>query len=397
MKSFFARFRAYTPSRVLGALNRRRADLFRKLRYHPEKTTQLRNAVLFESFQGKMIGDNPLDIFNELKSARPELEFFWTIQKGKTVAPAGSTGVLHGSRQWLQLLASAKYLVNNTNFPWYFRKVDGQVYLQTWHGTPLKRLGRDIPGNTLTASYLNTMDREAGYWNALISPSKYCTQIFPSSFNYRGKILETGYPRNDRLAKQPAGLRERVRAELGVLDEQTKLVLYAPTWRDYNRSATGKWQTVNFIDVDTKLPAGFRLAFRGHTNTHAAHDESVAGGAIDVTNYPDVTELYLAADVLITDYSSVMFDFSVTGKPIIFLAPDIAEYESKRGFYFDFAAEAPGPICHSTAEVIQALAKLPEVSKSYGQKYSAWQAKFNALEDGLAAKRVVEQVFLTGK
>ena len=137
--------KAYTPTRVLGALNRRRSDFFRKLQYKPQYTTALRNAVLFESFQGKMIGDNPLDIFYELKRVRPELEFFWTIQKGRTKAPAGSTAVVHGSKQWLELLATAKYLVNNTNFPWYFRKVEGQVYLQTWHGTPLKRLGRDIP------------------------------------------------------------------------------------------------------------------------------------------------------------------------------------------------------------------------------------------------------------
>jgi CDP-glycerol glycerophosphotransferase len=237
------------------------------------------------------------------------------------------------------------------------------------------------------------MDREASYWNALISPSKYCTEIFPSAFNFSGKIIETGYPRNDRLVTQPAEVRQRVRKSLGVTDEKTKLVLYAPTWRDYKRSATGKWRTVNFFSAETKLPAGLQLAFRGHTNTHAAHTAAVAGGAIDVTNYPDVTELYLAADVLITDYSSVMFDFSVTGKPIIFLAPDIAEYESKRGFYFDFANEAPGPICTSQAEALEALNDLAAVSKNYSKKYSAWQAKFNQLEDGKAAQRVVAEVF----
>jgi CDP-glycerol glycerophosphotransferase len=367
--------------------------LFRKLQYRPGSTTVLRNAVLFESFQGKVIGDNPLDIFHELKKQRSDLEFFWTVQKGKSTAPVGATAVVHGSAQWLKLLATAKYLVNNTNFPWYFRKVPGQIYLQTWHGTPLKKLGRDIPGNTLTASYLNTMDREASYWDGLISPSKYCTEIFPTAFSYSGKILETGYPRNDRLVAQSAEVRARVRKTLGVNDEKTKLVLYAPTWRDYKRSATGKWQTVNFFTPGTELPAGFQLAFRGHTNTHAAHSAAVAGGAIDVTNYPDVTELYLAADVLVTDYSSVMFDFSVTGKPIIFLAPDIAEYESKRGFYFDFRSEAPGPICTDAAEVLAALDDLTAITENNAAKYSAWQAKFNKLEDGKAAQRVVAAVF----
>lgn len=386
--------RAYSPTRVLGALNRRRSDVFRKLQYQPQKTSTLKNAVLFESFQGKVIGDNPLDIFYELKKRRSDLDFYWTIQKGKTTAPAGAKPVVHGSREWLNLLASAKYLVNNTSFPWYFRKVSGQVYLQTWHGTPLKRLNRDIPGNNLTASYLNTMDREASYWDALISPSKYCTEIFPNAFNYRGTIIESGYPRNDRLVTQSVEIRSRVRKQLGVKDDKTWLVLYAPTWRDYNRSATGKWQAINYFEPNTKLPKGFQLAFRGHTNTHAAHNSSVAGGAIDVTNYPDVTELYLAADVLVTDYSSVMFDFSVTGKPIIFLAPDIGEYESKRGFYFNFRAEAPGPICGNTGEVIEALKGITEISKSYAGKYKEWQAKFNHREDGKAAERVVTSFFM---
>jgi CDP-glycerol glycerophosphotransferase len=106
-----------------------------------------------------------------------------------------------------------------------------------------------------------------------------------------------------------------------------------------------------------------------------------------------VTELYLAADVLITDYSSVMFDFTVTGKPVIFLAPDLDEYEAKRGFYFDFAAEAPGPICSTTGQVLEALLRLPEVSREYAGKYAAWQAKFNAHEDGKAAERVVSAIF----
>lgn len=386
--------RAYTPTRILGALNRRRSDLFRKLQYQPQKTTKLRNAVLFESFQGKVIGDNPLDIFLELKKHRSDLEFFWTVQKGETTAPIGAKAVVHGSREWLNLLATSKYLVNNTSFPWYFRKVEGQKYLQTWHGTPLKKLNRDIPGNNLTASYLNTMDREASYWDALISPSKYCTAIFPTAFNYSGEIIESGYPRNDRLVKKPAEIRARVRKELGVSDDKIRLVLYAPTWRDYNRSATGKWQTVNYIEPTTRMPNGFQLAFRGHTNTHAAHNSSVAGSAIDVTTYPDVTELYLAADVLVTDYSSVMFDFSVTGKPIIFLAPDIDEYESKRGFYFDLSAEAPGPICSNSQQVIEALNEIGQVSKTYASKYKAWQEKFNHLEDGKAAERVVAKFFM---
>jgi CDP-glycerol glycerophosphotransferase len=278
-------------------------------------------------------------------------------------------------------------LVNNTNFPGYFRKRDGQLYIQTWHGTPLKRLGRDIVDVVPTGSYLKLMDREASYWDFLISPSGYCSEIFPSTFGYKGTILETGYPRNDILVN---GLSKRdlVRRSLGIADDQ-QVVLYAPTWRDSQRTATGNWKPVNFLDGS--LGSGVTVLFRGHTNTHSAHSARVAAAAIDVTNYQNVAELYLAADVLVTDYSSSMFDFSVTGKPMIFLAPDLDDYIAKRGFYFDFEQEAPGPILKDASFLRKALESIDSQKVQYAARYLAWQQKFNKLEDGLATKRVVDK------
>ena len=396
---------AYTPARIIGALRRRKNDLIRTALYRPVDGVPLRNAVLFEAFDGKVVGDSPLDIFNALKVAQPDLEFFWTVKPG-VLAPAGSVGVKYGSREWLKVLATAKYLVNNSAFPWYFKKVAGQVYLQTWHGTPLKRLVRDIEAGKVSAQYLSTMRKEAAAWDYLISPSSYATKCFESAFGFpiksgaasksTGHVLEVGYPRNDRLnasADERAALRNRVRKQLGVKSAQTQLVLYAPTWRDTNRNAIGTLQTVNHIDAATKLPKGFQLMYRGHSMTLDAHNAKTANGAIDVTDYPDITELYLAADVLITDYSSVMFDFAVTGKPMIFLTPDIEKYVADRGFYFDFVGEAPGPICHTTAEVIGALEIINDVAKQYGKSYKAWQQKFNSLEDGKATTRVIAEVF----
>jgi CDP-glycerol glycerophosphotransferase len=302
-------------------------------------------------------------------------------------------------------LATAKYLVNNSAFPWYFKKVEGQVYLQTWHGTPLKRLVRDIEAGKVSAQYLSTMRKESTAWDYLISPSAYATKCFESAFSFpikngSGKVLEVGYPRNDRLsasADERVTTRNRVRKQLGVESEQTQLVLYAPTWRDTNRNPVGTLQTVNYIDASTKLPKGFQLMYRGHSMTLDAHNSKTANGAIDVTNYPDITELFLAADVLITDYSSVMFDFAVTGKPMIFLAPDIQKYVADRGFYFDFVSEAPGPICDNTDEVMTALESIKdapsEFGKQYAKRYKAWQAKFNPLEDGKATARVIAAVF----
>lgn len=392
---------SYTTARIIGALRRRKNDLIRSALYKPDTSAtggaKLRNTVLFEAFDGKVVGDSPLDIFNALKIARPDLEFFWTVKSG-VQAPAGSTALKYGSREWLKVLATAKYLVNNSAFPWYFKKVAGQVYLQTWHGTPLKRLVRDIEAGKVSAQYLSTMRKEAAAWDYLISPSAYASKCFKSAFAYSGKTLEVGYPRNDRLsgsADERVAVRNRVRKQLGVKSAQTQLVLYAPTWRDTNRNAVGTLQTVNHIDAATKMPKGFQLMYRGHSMTLDAHNSKTARGAIDVTDYPDITELYLAADVLITDYSSVMFDFAVTGKPMIFLTPDIEKYLAERGFYFDFVAEAPGPICNTTAEVIGALENINDVAKQYGKAYKAWQAKFTPLEDGKATTRVIAAVFGT--
>ena len=382
----------FAPMRLVGAAKRRAAIKVRAFQYQLDRQRPLVNAVLFESFQGKVIGDSPYEIYLGLQDSRPDLQFIW-VTAPATKAPAGATGVPFGSPAYLRALATAKYLVNNSNFPPYFRKAPGQVYLQTWHGTPLKRLGRDIAQNNLTKSYLDTMDREAKAWDYLISPNAFCTQIFPSCFGYTGEILESGYPRNDKLSTATAEERQRIRASIGVTDPTVTLVMYAPTWRDYSRTATGNWQSVFYLDENLELPEGFKLIYRGHTNTHEAHKDGEHSRFIDVTRYPNITDLYLAADVLITDYSSVMFDFAVTGKPMIFLTPDIEKYVADRGFYFDFVAEAPGPICHTTAEVIGALENINEVAKQYGKAYKVWQAKFAPLEDGKATARVVAEVF----
>jgi CDP-glycerol glycerophosphotransferase len=385
----------FAPMRLAGAAKRRAAIKVRALQYQLDRKRPLANSVLFESFQGKVIGDSPYDIYLGLKEARPDLHFIW-VTAPATKAPAGTTGVAFGSPAYLRALATSKFLVNNSNFPPYFRKAPGQVYLQTWHGTPLKRLGRDIAQNNLTKSYLDTMDREAKAWDYLISPNAFCTEVFPSCFGYQGEILETGYPRNDKLSTATAEERQRIRASIGVTDPSVTLVMYAPTWRDYSRTATGNWQSVFYLDENLELPEGFKLIYRGHTNTHEAHKDGEHARFIDVTRYPNITDLYLAADVLITDYSSVMFDYTVTGKPIIFMTPDLERYRAERGFYFDFEAEAPGPILNTQDEVVKALQSLDEISKNYQTKYRNWQLKFDAHEDGKAASRVIAKVFTEG-
>lgn len=381
--------KAYTPGRILGALRRRGLAYLKKVQYRPGALPIKRGTVLFDAFNGKVIGDSPLDIYLQLQKVRPDLTFLWTVNDSSK-APAGSVGLRFESKAWFEALATSEYLVANSALPWYFKKVDGQTYLQTWHGTPLKRLAKDLPEGELTRSYLDLMEREAKAWDYLISPNPFCSEVLPRAFGFSGQVLETGYPRNDRLTTHTAADRAAIRAKLGVTDSKTILALYAPTWRDYQRTVTGSWEAVSYLEPDMVYPEGVQVMFRGHTNTTPSKS---TGSAINVTSYPDITELYIAADVLITDYSSVMFDFSVTGKPILFLAPDLERYRAERGFYFDFESEAPGPILKTAAEVLETLGKLPETAKTFQSAYKHWQLKFNSLEDGLASERVTSAVW----
>ena len=321
----------------------------------------------------------------ELAKRKTAIELFYVVVSDDQEVPENCQKVVYGSSKWVRLLATAKFIVSNNNLPEFFVKREGQTYLQTWHGTPLKRLGHDTSRSSASKHYVASMDREAATWDFLISPSPYCTNILPRALGFKGKVLETGYPRNDALTSEKPN-RDSIRTALGVGTSET-LVLYAPTWRDSKRTLTGAWAGVNFFEAE--LPSGYRMMFRGHSNTRNAHTSGLAGDAIDVTSYPNINDLFLAADVLVTDYSSVMFDFSVTGKPMAFLAPDLDDYKKNRGFYFDFEAEAPGPIFVSSADLVKAL---PSLSKT-NQKYSAWRKKFNPLEDGSAAARVVDAVW----
>ena len=387
-----AMVKAFSPSRVLGALRRRAQHSGVGRHYRPGEMPIQIDVALFESFQGRNVGDNPLAVYLELRRRKPDMKIYWAVANGID-APAGALPITWGSPEWLRLLATAKYLVNNANFPWFFRKAPGQVYLQTWHGTPLKRLGRDVAGVSLKVGYQATMEREAKSWDFLIAPNQFFADVFPKSFDYSGQTILTGYPRNDRLSTTDAATRQGIREKFGVTDPAEKLVMYAPTWRDYKRTSGGNWDAINYLTPSITLPEGFRPLFRGHHNTIDAHSAKVAGNAIDATAYPDVTDLYLAADVLITDYSSTMFDFSVTGKPMLFLAPDVDRYRSERGFYLDYESEVPGPILKTDQDVVDSLARLPQIISAFAPKYAAWKQRFNSLEDGSSAKRVVDIVW----
>ena len=348
--------------------------------------------VLFDSWRGTY-SDNPRAISESLHDLRPDLAQLWVTDTQAQPPPWADTCAPSGSA-YLAALGRAAHVVTNIEMPGYYRKPRGARYLQTWHGTPLKRIALDIPGGTPALAgnrrFFTQLRRDVGRWDALISPNPFSTEIFRRAFDYGGRILETGYPRNDLLLSAAAPeLRKAARAALGVPDE-TRAVLYAPTWRD-------SWSFDLQLDIAAlarRLGETHALLLRPHPHSTVEWEGQRGSSAIDVSAHRDVRELYLAADVLVTDYSSAMFDFAITHKPMLFFTYDLDEYRDvTRGFYFDFESEAPGPLLTTTDEVADALENLESVSTRYASSYAAFRDRFCALEDGAATQRVIEAFF----
>jgi CDP-glycerol glycerophosphotransferase len=291
-------------------------------------------------------------------------------------------------------------VVTNRQLPNNYRKRPGTTYLQTWHGTPLKRIGFDNDRWNEKPRGLEAMARDFAKWDFLISQNPFSTEIFRRAFRFDGEILETGYPRNDILSSADAPEeRARVRAQLGI-DDGVRAVLYAPTWRDNVVDQRGALQFSLALDVErlqAALGSDHRLLLRLHYLLASASIGSGSDFVLNVSAHPDIRELYLAADVLITDYSSAMFDFAVTGKPMVFFTYDIDEYrDSVRGFYFDLEAEAPGPVCRTSHAVIDAIRELDAAHATHAARYVSFRDRFCPYDDGRAAGRVVDRVLESG-
>lgn len=353
--------------------------------------------VLFESFLGKTYAGNPRYLYEALRLARPDLHCVWAYQGNESI-PGDPPRVRRGSAEYYRVLAQAKYRVNNVLFPVHGRKPE-TVYLQTWHGTPLKRLGYDIQVAGPEADARDNLRGEAGGWSLLLSANPYSTQILTRAFGYDGPVLEAGYPLADALAEPFAddAARATTLAALG-LREDRRYLLYAPTWRDDKPIGTWRFEFDLQLDLDriaAALAPDQVLLLKAHHLVAARLDPArLPANVIDLSHRDDVTELCRIADVLVTDYSSVFFDFAVTGRPILFYCYDLAHYAGQvRGFYLDVPGELPGPVAHDTAELIGQLQSLPRVQAEYAERYAAFRQRFCAHSDGQAARRVIDAVF----
>jgi CDP-glycerol glycerophosphotransferase len=361
------------------------------------RVTPLRPAVLFDSYTGKQYSDSPRAIHQELVRRGVELEHLWVVRDAQVAVPDSARPVRLWGSEWYEALARSRYVVTNAHLPAWFRRREGQVVLQTWHGTPLKRIGFDIEDvQFANAGYLDKVAQEVRNWSYLVSPNRFSTPILRRAFRYDGEVIEAGYPRNDVLRGPDRDLiGEQVRRRLG-LPPGKRTILYAPTWRDDSYYGPGKYKLDLRIDLGRAAAAlgdDYVLLIRPHPNVVDTVPETADGFVRDVADYPDIAELFLAADVLLTDYSSLMFDYANTGRPMLFFTYDLEHYRDElRGFYFDFEEQAPGPLLRTSDEVIEALRSLDDVTGTYREAYARFAERFCDLDDGKAAGRVVDRL-----
>ncbi|MFD9907210.1 CDP-glycerol glycerophosphotransferase family protein [Streptomyces sp. NPDC059063] len=390
---------------VRAALARRKKQLGLRVK-RTEYRTALRTARLdpdlavYGAYWNRGVSCNPAAIHAKARELAPHIRGVFVVARAhRDRVPPGVDHVVAGSREYWRLMARATYVINNSSFPGGFTKRPGQVYLQTHHGTPLKKMGMDqrrYPASTHNLSFQRLMDH-VDQWDYSLSANPHSTEVwervYPSAA-YRP--LELGYPRNDVYFTATPDDTARIREELGVEDGQ-KVLLYAPTHRDYQKGFLPRLDLDRFA---TALGPSYVVLVRAHYFYGAAAGLGAHPRIVDVTGHARVEELCLAADALVTDYSSLMFDYACLDRPLITYAPDWQAYHLARGTYFDLLSGRPGDTPGAVATTEDELTALfrddtwdtPDTTRLR----AAFRSRFCPYDDGGAAERVVRHLFLEG-
>lgn len=360
--------------------------------------------IIYESFLGRNCSDSPKAIYTYLQQTYPgQFNHVW-IMNPNTTNPykeqANTKIVKRFGWRYMYYLATAKYQVINMRQPKWFLKRPGTKFLATWHGTPLKHLVFDMD-NVASANphYKAIFYHQSRQWDYLVTANQFSVDVFEHAFMYpTQRMLPTGYPRNDILnAPDKQARTQAIKQRLGIpLDK--KVILYAPTWRDDDYYGVGDYKFTLKLDIarlQRELGHEYVLVLRTHYFITEHLDTTGFGDFVyNESSYDDISELYLISDVLITDYSSVFFDYAILKRPILFFVYDYEKYESVlRGFYLDMTTDLPGPLLKTNDAVVDALHHLPALKQRYAATYHRFSHRFNAWEDGHATQRVVDTVF----
>ena len=361
--------------------------------------------IIFIAYHGRGYSCNPKYIHKYLLTQErfKDYKMVWAVKKFKITEIPQAKVIRYNGLKYFYYMSKAKYWVINCKMPKHIIKKEGQVYLQTWHGTPLKRLAHDIRVKQETTFYrsemtfdqmANTYDNDVKKYDYMVSPNHFSTEVFQSAFRIKHeKLIETGYPRNDYLTNasvdEIAMLREKYE-----IPKDKKVILYAPTWRDnaYNTKGYTFELQADFYRWKVLLGDEYVLLFKPHyliinRFKRAAYLKDFV---YNVSADADINELYVIADVLVTDYSSVFFDYANLNRPMYFYMFDLDEYaEELRGFYFDIHKTLPGPIITDENELLKSI---KEDTYDY-KRLKKFNEKFNSLQDGHSTEKVVDIVF----
>lgn len=361
--------------------------LYPLMRMLPQK----KNYVMFESYWGRSYSCNPKALYEQMIKEYPNMIGIWSFNNPYIEVSGKAKIVKRNSWQYYYYLARSKYFINNVNWPTEYNKRKNSIEVQTLHGTFLKTMGLDVKNEVDTVQKLEGFRKRHKRWDYLVSPSRFMTDISKRVFEFEGEMLEYGFPRNDLLINQPdENLSKNIRLKLQ-LPKDKKVILYAPTYRNKN----GFNLELDLEKMRDMLSDDYVLLVRLHYFVAKNIDlTGMEDFVINVCNYPDVQELLMITDVLITDYSSIMFDYANLDRPMIFFTYDLDYYRDiLRGMYLDFEKEAPGKLCSTNTELIGCLNNLSLYEQSYRESRREFRRKYNEFETGRSSKLILDNIF----
>lgn len=362
-------------------------EKYREFRKEPIKD----NCIVFESLWGRKYNCNPAAFYEYICEHHPEYECVWFFNDTDVSIPGNAKIVKRKTEEYYYYLATSKYFVYNANFPVSFRKRPEQVIIQTMHGTPFKTFGLDVREELPSEKEEMRVVRRAGIWDYIVAQGRFTDEMVWRWFRYENTVLRTGYPRTDNLYKDGKEKASEIRRSIGIPDNK-KVILYAPTWRSMDRFD----MMLDIEKMRTGLSDEYVLLLRPHYFVESFYKVPEDGSFVFDANRVDrIDDLFPVTDILITDYSSVMFDFVLTDKPIIFYTYDLRDYTEKtRGSYFNIATEAPGTIAESTEEVIDAVRDLNLHENLNNERINSFRDKYLTFENESSSEKIFEEVFV---
>ena len=342
--------------------------------------------VFFESYWGQSYSCNPKYISECLERNYPEMKIIWSLNKPEKIKG-------HQKRfsfSYYFHLATSKYFIVNANLPNFFINKKGMVHVQTKHGTPLKLMGVDELNLKNLEDEIPALEHRSSRWNYVISSNKYSSQIWKKSFPFNYELLEIGYPRNDLLINNNnQNYINRLKSNLNIPSDK-KIILYMPTVRDYVPS---KLPYIDMSRLANDLNDDYIFLIRSHYLDNVRSFHNVNNKFFDVTKYPVIEELYLISDILITDYSSAMFDFALLNRNTILYLSDYIEYTKNRGVYFDIRDQPPGCIVENYEQLLITLKDKKYLENKYKHCRDEFRKKFASMDFGKASQTLCQKLF----